>query len=71
MNSIGFLFKESKFREREFDRIFGGLDFREEEGEEKKMGCFSCISPPSKDVRDYDGGDIDPRSANSAGFAFS
>lgn len=28
------------------------------------MGCFSCISPPKKDVRDYDG-DIAPRSANS------
>lgn len=34
------------------------------------MGCFSCISPPSKDVRDYDGGDIDPRSANSSGLCF-
>lgn len=29
------------------------------------MGCFSCIRPPSKDVRDYDG-DITPRSVNCA-----
>lgn len=33
------------------------------------MGCFSCISPPSKDVS-YDGGDIVPRSANSSGLCF-
>lgn len=33
------------------------------------MGCFSCICPPSKDVRDYDG-DITPRSVSSAGSCF-
>ncbi|XP_047955161.1 probable serine/threonine-protein kinase PBL21 [Salvia hispanica] len=27
------------------------------------MGCFSCISHPSKDMRDYNGGDIDTNSS--------
>lgn len=32
----------------------------------KEMGCFSCMSPPSKDLRDY-GKDMAPRSIASSG----
>ena len=34
------------------------------------MGCFSCISHPSKDMRDYNGGDIDTNSSGSCILVF-
>lgn len=29
------------------------------------MGCFSCIRPSKKNVKDYNGGDIDTNSSGS------